>query len=219
MSPRTPPGDARRARPGDGAPRRRNPAGGGRVPGDGPSTANPPFDPPDWPASHPETWPLRRITPYPNNARTHPAAQVTLLAELLKKQGVDQPIVVDEDGVILKGHGRRLAAVVAGFEVFPVVVRRGLSEPEKTAMRIQDNQVALLSGWDRELIRNEMAHLKAAGFEMPLLGFGDGELVAFMTTPGPPDEFPEYGDGIETHYKCPKCGYRWSGKPGDGEHE
>lgn len=206
------PGNARRAPRGPEPRRRRNPTGGGGEPGEQPSTA-------DWPALRPELRPLNRIIPYPNNARTHPPAQVELLAKLMKRHGVDQPIAVDEDGVILKGHGRLRAAYEAKFEEFPVVVHRGLPEAEKAAMRIADNQVALLSGWDRELIRGEMAALKAAGYEMPLLGFGDGQLVSFMTTPGPPSEFPEYGEGIETHYKCPKCGYRWSGKPGDGEYE
>lgn len=195
-------------------PARRKPSGGDGKPGAAAKTAAPPFDRPEHPASRPETWPLRSIYPYPNNPRTHPPAQVALLAELLKRRGFDQPIVVDEGGVIIKGHGRHLAAMIAGLDEVPVVVRRGLSEVEKAAMRIEDNQVALLSGWDRELIRGEMSMLKAAGYEMPLLGFGDTQIVSFMATPGPPDEFPAFGEGIETHYRCPKCGYRWSGKAG-----
>lgn len=179
-------------------------------------TQDRPSPPAGHPALHPETWALDRIQPYPNNPRTHPKAQIELLAELLKRRGVDQPIVVDEDGVILKGHGRRMAAMLAGLDDFPVIVRKGLSEVEKSAMRIEDNQVALLSGWDRELIREEMTMLKAAGYEMPLLGFGEGQLVAFTTLPGPPGEFGEYGEDIEVDYVCPRCKYKWSGKPNPG---
>lgn len=58
-----------------------------------------------------EWWTLDRFAPYPHNARTHPPAQVTLLATLFRKYGPDQPIIVDENGVILKGHGRRLGAI------------------------------------------------------------------------------------------------------------
>lgn len=173
----------------------------------------PPFEVPDWPATRPETWPVHKIKPYPLNPRTHPPAQVALLAELMKRHGVDQPIAVDEDGIILKGHGRRLAAILAGFEQFPVVVHRGLPEAEKTAMRMADNQVALLSGWDRELVADNLAVLKQDGYDLALLGFGEAQLVQFTTTPGPPGEFPEVGEGIKTDYCCPSCGFAWSGNP------
>lgn len=130
----------------------------------------------DWPATRPEMWPLSKIKPYPNNPRTHPPTQIALLAELMKRHGVDQPIVVDEDGVILKGHGRLLAAPLAGFDEFPVVVHHGVPETEKIKMRLQDNQVALLSGWDQELVRGEMGVLTSAGENITLLGFPEAQL-------------------------------------------
>lgn len=125
-------------------------------------------------------WDLAKIRPYPNNPRTHPQEQVTLLATLMKKHGIDQPIVVDEDGVIIKGHGRRLAAIEAGFKQFPVIQHLGLSEDDKRAIRLSDNSVALLSGWEPNLLRMELADLSAAGYDMPLLGFSDVQLVTFM---------------------------------------
>jgi hypothetical protein len=140
-----------------------------------------PFAAPHWPASEkPQMWALKKIIPYDKNSRTHPQKQVELLADLMKRHGVDQPIVVDEDGIILKGHGRRLAAIAAGFEEFPVVIHRGLSKPDKAAMRIQDNQVGLLSGWDNELIRAEIIELKNSGFELDMLGF-DGATLQWMS--------------------------------------
>lgn len=163
------------------------------------------------PAMKPEWWRIEKIKPYPSNPRTHPPAQITLLAALLKRRGIDQPIVVDEDGVILKGHGRRLAAIEAGLTSFPVVQHRGMPESERQAMRIEDNQVALLSGWDATLIQSEIGDLKLAGYPLELLGFGDAQLVSFQTTPGPPSEFQVFGDDIVTEHECPKCGYRWSG--------
>ena len=172
-----------------------------------------PFHAPTWPAIKPEVWSISKIIPYPNNPRSHPPAQITLLAELMKKRGVDQPIVVDDAGVILKGHGRRLAAIAAGFEEFPVVVHRGLSETDKRAMRIEDNQVSLLSGWNQELVRHELAELKLTNYPLELLGFGEAQLVSFQTTLGPPAEFRQFGEDIATEHECPKCHYRWSGKP------
>jgi DNA modification methylase len=123
--------------------------------------------------------PLVEISPYPGNPRTHPPAQVAMLSELLRKYGADQPIVVDEKGVILKGHGRRLAALLAGFEEFPVVERLGLSEGEKIAMRIEDNQVALLSGWDQALMKVELLQLQGYGHSVLNLGFPEVQLRSF----------------------------------------
>lgn len=123
-----------------------------------------------------QQWPLDRFKPYPRNARTHPPAQITMLAAMLKRHGPDQPIVVDEGGVILKGHGRLLAAIEAGLKSFPVVIRTGLSDSDKRAMRMEDNQVALLSGWDATLVQGEISSLKLAGYDMLLLGFPEAQL-------------------------------------------
>ncbi len=145
------------------------------------------------PAERVENRALARIVPYPQNPRTHSEAQIDLLANLMQRYGVDQPIVVDERGVILKGHGRRLAALQAGFASFPVVVQRGLSDDDKRALRIADNQVALLAGWDQELMRLEAGELRLHGYDMPLLGFDEAALAGFLdTNPGQvdPDEAP-----------------------------
>jgi ParB/Sulfiredoxin domain len=131
------------------------------------------------PAETVKVWPLDEIVPYPGNPRTHPDSQIELLAKLMQDHGIDQPIVVDEHGVIIKGHGRLKAAKRAGFASFPVVIKRGLTEAQKRAERLADNQIALLAGWDQELIRLEIGELKLAGYDLPLLGFEDGQLAAF----------------------------------------
>lgn len=136
-----------------------------------------PFAPKDWPATKSKLWKIGDIKPHPDNPKIHPPAQVTLLAQLMLKYGVDQPIVVDDVGVILKGHGRRLSAIEAGFEEFPVVQHFGLSDEEKRAIRIADNQVPLLGGWDEKLLKADIGALSLAGYDMKLLGFKDRELV------------------------------------------
>jgi hypothetical protein len=164
------------------------------------------------PAETVKVWPLDEIIEYAQNPRTHPAAQIELLAQLMKEHGVDQPIVVDEHGVIIKGHGRLMAAKLAGFESFPVVIKRGLTEAQKKAERLSDNQIALLAGWDKELLRLELGELKLVGYSLPLLGFDNQELVMFMAGgPTAPGEFPEFDENLATEHACPKCGYRWSG--------
>lgn len=174
----------------------------------------PKLDKSRWPKAKGWTWwPLGKVVPYPRNARTHPPAQVTMLARLIGTHGPDQPIVVDEKGMILKGHGRRLGALEAGLDSFPVVQRHGLSEAEKAAMRIEDNTAGLLSGWDTELIRGEVTMLKNVGYDLNLLGFGEQQLVQFTTTPQPPGQFPTVGEDLPTEFCCPACRYQWSGKP------
>lgn len=129
-----------------------------------------------------QLWPLDKIKPYDKNPRAHPQAQIDLLAKLMIKYGVDQPIVVDESGVILKGHGRRLAAMAANFKKFPVLVRKGLSEDDKRGLRIADNQIALLSDWDEDLLKSGVDELRQRGFDMSLLGFDEKWLVSFMAS-------------------------------------
>ena len=173
--------------------------------------AVPTFDGRDVPAMRPEMRKLSMIHEYPNNPRTHPPAQLAMLAELIKKHGFDQPIVVDEDGVIIKGHGRKLGAMLAGLDEAPVIVHRGLSDADKMAMRIQDNAVSLLSGWDKELVRGEIVQLQSMDYDVKLLGFGDTQLVQFTTLPGPPSQFPAVGEDLHVDKQCPKCGYVGSG--------
>lgn len=163
------------------------------------------------PVMRDEMWPIEKIRPYAKNARTHPAEQITLLAELMKKHGPDQRIVVDEKGVIIKGHGRRLAALAAGMDEYPVVVRSGLTEAEKSAMRIADNQVSLLAGWDKDILRGEITRLKTNGEDITLLGFGEIQLVQFLTEPKAPGEFPAVDESLPVTHQCPKCGFRFSG--------
>ncbi len=159
-------------------------------------------------------WKLDAIKEYPHNPKTHPPAQITLLAALLAKFGPDQDIVVDEKGVILKGHGRKMAAREAGMKDFPVTQRFGLSDEDKIALRIADNQLPLLGAWDNELVRFEIERLKRAEYPIELLGFGEAQLVQFTTVPGPPaGGFASYGEDIPTQFCCPQCKFSWSGSP------
>lgn len=149
----------------------------------------------DWPASKVEMRRLNKIIPFKNNPRTHPQAQIEHLARLMQTHGVDQPIVIDEDGIILKGHGRRLAALAAGFDRFPVVVHRGLNDEEKTEVRIADNQTGLLAGWDLESLHGEIVGLDAADRDLTILGFSQADIDSFLseadTPKNDPDDLPE----------------------------
>lgn len=154
-----------------------------------------PFATSDGPKMRSGRAPLSRFKPYPNNPRTHPPGELALLAKILGTRGFDQPIVVDDAWVILKGHGRLDAATMAGLADAPYVQRLGLSETEKAALRIEDNAVPLLAGWSAELLKAEITTLKLAGYDLPLLGFPEVQLRGFgiaMGTEGEvdPEETP-----------------------------
>lgn len=167
--------------------------------------------PKDWPAIKTEMRPLSWIKPYEANPRTHPPAQLDLLARSMREDGVTMPILVDEAGIVIAGHGRRLAALQNGYREYPVVIAKGWDENKKRAARIKDNAYGLLSGWDQELIRFEISTLQTMGCDMNLLGFGDAQLVQFTTTPVPPTQFQAVGDDLHVDKQCPRCGFVGAG--------
>lgn len=96
------------------------------------------------------------IHPYYRNNKIHNKRQIILLARVLRTHGFDQPIVVDKDMIIIKGHGRWQAALEAKYTVIPVVVRDDLAEWEVQAARIADNQAFSLSEIDQKKSREEV---------------------------------------------------------------
>jgi len=110
-----------------------------------------------------DLWPLGRIKPYPNNPRVNDSA-VDAVAASLKEFGWRQPIVVDEDGVIIVGHTRWKAAQKLGMTEVPVHVATGLSPEQIKAYRIADNQVATIADWNFDLLPLELADLQAADY-------------------------------------------------------
>lgn len=132
-----------------------------------------------------EIWDIDDIKPYPGNAKIHPPEQIAALASVMLKMGYDQPIVLEGDGTIIKGHGRHGAAkfnVAAGHEKFrkvPVVVRRDLDKAAADAARMSDNRVSSTL-YDTELLQEGLAALNALEFDLKGLGFDDKEL-SFLT--------------------------------------
>ena len=118
---------------------------------------------------------IETIFPYPDNAKIHSDTQVDLIATAIKTYGFDQPIVVDKNGVIIKGHGRRLAALRLGMKQVPVVVRTDLSEEAVKAARLSDNKVAE-GEVDTTLVQKELNALADADYDLGSIGFSEREL-------------------------------------------
>ena len=95
------------------------------------------------------------LKPWPGNPRTHNAKQLTKLKASIQKFGFTVPVLVDETGSILSGHGRVQAALELGLSAIPVRIISGLTEAQKRAYVIADNKLAQLSGWDNDLLKQE----------------------------------------------------------------
>ena len=124
------------------------------------------------------------IKPYENNPRINDAA-VDAVAKSIQAFGFRQPIVVDEQGVIVVGHTRYKAALKLGLETVPVHVATGLTPAQLKAYRIADNQTARLSEFDNDKLAAELIELQAMNFDLDLTGFNPEELVGLMNPPRP----------------------------------
>ena len=113
------------------------------------------------------------LIPYQLNSRTHSDEQVNQVASSIKEFGFTNPILIDESGGIIAGHGRLLAAKKLGMIEVPTIELSGLTAAQKKAYVIADNQLALNAGWDLDTLKLEIESLSELDFDIDLLGFDD----------------------------------------------
>ena len=146
-----------------------------------------------------EHWPLARLQPYAKNAKMHGPEQVARIAASMAEFGWTVPCLVGEDGELIAGHGRILAATQLGLSAAPVIVLGHLSEAQRRAYRLADNKLTELGTWDEALLSAELQDLLAEDYDLSLIGFDDGELDALLSgeadadtaSTGDADETPE----------------------------
>lgn len=136
------------------------------------------------------------LIPYVNNSRTHSDEQVTQIASSIKEFGFTNPILIDEQGGVIAGHGRIMAGKKLGLEQVPTITLAGLTDAQKKAYVIADNKLALNADWDFELLRVEIEQLQELDFDIDLLGFDADELADLIPeietlADGKEDEVPE----------------------------
>jgi ParB-like nuclease domain len=131
---------------------------------------------PEWPADKVERWPIAKLIPYARNARTHSDAQISQIAASIREWGWTMPVLVDEAGTIIAGHGRVLAAYQLAIETVPVMVARGWTDAQRRLYTLADNKLTLNSGWDAGMLKLEMIDLRDMGVDLSLSGFADFEL-------------------------------------------
>ena len=124
------------------------------------------------------------LIPYINNSRTHSDEQVQQVAASIKEFGFNNPILIDEHKGIIAGHGRLLAAQLLSLTSIPTITLKGLTEAQRKAYVIADNQLALNADWDTEKLKVELERLTEIDFDLDLLGF-DKDFLDGLLIPEP----------------------------------
>ena len=153
---------------------------------------------------------INELKPYENNSRTHDESQIKQICESIKEYGWTNPVLIDEKGMIIAGHGRVEAGKKLDIKEVPCIVLSGLTEAQKKAYVIADNKMALNAGWDFNLLSLELENLKELDFDLELTGFSADEIDGLLST----NEDIENNDYEEQYlkenntqlHKCPECG-------------
>ena len=148
------------------------------------------------------------VTPYQNNSKIHTDKQIRNIVNSIKRFGWQQDTVITTDNVLVIGHGRRLAALKLGCEMPYHRIDKAADEvtdEDIRELRIADNQTNAETGFDFELLTEDIADLSFDGFDFDL-GGGFGSTDSEES----PEEFKEYTEDMETKHKCPRRGYEWN---------
>jgi ParB-like chromosome segregation protein Spo0J len=139
---------------------------------------------------------VRTLRAYDRNARTHSASQISQIVAAIRKFGFTNPLLIDENNQIIAGHGRHAAATELGMEAVPCIRIVDLSDAEKSALVLADNQIALNAGWDEKLLAEELRALQFAfdagdlDIDLDSIGFSDGyvkDLMVLLDKPAEPE--------------------------------
>ena len=119
---------------------------------------------------------VAELTPYLKNARVHSDGQVALLAQSIKEFGFNNPVLIDGKGNVIAGHGRLMAARKLGMNEVPCLILDHMTEAQKRAYILADNQIATKSEWDAALLREELEAISLSEIDVSLIGFDGKEL-------------------------------------------
>jgi hypothetical protein len=141
------------------------------------------------------------LKPYENNPRQHSEAQLDRLVRSIKEFGFTNPILIDDDCNVIAGHGRLLAAELMGLAQVPTITLGHITAEQRRAYVIADNQLALNSTWDDDVLQAELQALGEAGFDLTLLGWGDdlptfGEDIDLSALDDMEEDLSEYAAGV-----------------------
>ena len=141
-----------------------------------------------------------------NNSRVHSDNQIKEIAESIKEFGFTNPVLIDENNTLIAGHGRLDAARKLNLKTISAVIVSGLTEPQKRALMIVDNKLALNASWDNDVLSKEVSYLTDNQFDIGLLGFGEDELAELTMDFRPDNEpLPSLDKLSAKMVTCPHC--------------
>ena len=147
------------------------------------------------------------LNPYGNNSRTHSDDQIKQIVASINEFGFTNPILIDENDVIIAGHGRLLAAKNLSMDEVPTITLTGLTDEQKIAYVIADNKLALNAGWDNEKLVSELKNLMDLDYDLGLTGFDPEEIEDLMPV--------EVNPGLTDEDEAPAVPEEAKTKPGD----
>ncbi len=154
---------------------------------------------------------VSELIPYSNNARTHPEEQLLKIAGSIKEYGFTNPVLIDKDNGIIAGHGRVLAAKKLNYTTVPCIVLSELSDAQRRAYVLADNQLALMSGYDKDMLGVELARLREEKIDLEALGFSANELQELVfdkLIADPLKEIEQIDEAVDFRIQCDSLSQR-----------
>ncbi len=139
--------------------------------------------------------PVDDLIPYDRNPNIHSNEQIIQLANSIREWGFTVPILIDENQVVLAGHGRLFAAKSLSMETVPCITARGWSDTQKKAYVIADNKLSEGSEWDSSLYFSELKEINSSGFSLDLIGFDESISLDFEPNLQPTTSFADVNEG------------------------
>lgn len=131
---------------------------------------------------------IDEIQAYEKNAKEHPREQIEQIKKSILEYGNNDPIAVDENNVIIEGHGRYIALRELGYDTVEIIRLEHLTEEQKKAYRLVHNKLTMNSDFDFDLLEKELAELTAFDVDMSLFGFDESIFDEVM---------PDFGEALE----------------------
>lgn len=153
-----------------------------------------------------ETRPIADLLPYPNNAKMHSDEQITKIAASIKEFGFNNPVLIDQDGGIIAGHGRIEAARKLNMQDAPTITLAHLSEAQKKAYILADNRLAEVgSEWDLDLVSIELEQIAELDLDINMTGFDFSFIDHPEFDPATEEEQGSLGELQPKYIECPHC--------------
>lgn len=151
---------------------------------------------------------IDKIKPYENNAKLHPIEQIEQIKKSIKEFGNNDPIAIDENDVIIEGHGRYEALKELRFKEVEVIRLTHLSNEKKKAYILAHNKLTMNTGFDFEILNLELDSI--TNFDMSDFGFTinfekDNQKIS-ENKELDVNDFNDENFNLE----CPRCGFRWN---------